>query len=152
MQAGRAWRPFSKNVDIKLTLTSHYTKEARASNPIRDELHHKLTQWLWGVFAVKSQVSLSVVRSTEQDLDLKLMLAAAVHRRIGRARHALSSGQLDARGARPLQAGWTRAARAHCTIDFNFCSFNGTADVYSSWTHARGARPFHPHWTRAARA
>ena len=52
------------------------------------------------LIAVKSHVSLSVVRSTEQDLDLKFMLAAAVHRRIGRARRALSSGVVDARGAR----------------------------------------------------
>ena len=54
----------------------------------------------WGVIAVKSHASLSVVMSTEQDLDLKFMLAAAVHQRIGRARRALSSGKLDARGAR----------------------------------------------------
>ena len=54
----------------------------------------------WGVIAVKSHASLSVVMSTEQDLDLKLMIAAAVHQQIGRARRALSSGEVDARGAR----------------------------------------------------
>ena len=83
-----------------MTLTSHYTKEAQATNPIRGKLHHKLIQWLWGVIAAKSHVSLFVVRSTEQDLDLKLTLAAAVHWRIGRARRALTTAKLDARGAR----------------------------------------------------
>ena len=75
-------------------------KEAQATNPIRGKLHYKLIQWLWGVIAVKSHASLSVVMSTEQDLDLKLMLAAAVHQRIGRARRALIFAKLDARGAR----------------------------------------------------
>ena len=104
-------------------------KEAQATNPIRCKLHHKLIQWLWGVIAVKSHVSVSVVRSTEQDLDFKLMLAAAVHQRIGCARRAPSSGRLDARDARPLQAGWTRAARVQCTINVCFMLINGTADM-----------------------
>ena len=104
-------------------------EEAQATNTIRGKLHHTLIQWLWGVIAAKSHVSLFVVRSTEQDLDLKLMLAAAVHRRIGRARRALSSGQLDARGAHTLQADWTRAARMQFTINVCVSLINGTADM-----------------------
>ena len=81
------------------------------------------------MIAVKSHVSLSAVMSTEQDLDLKLMLAAAVHRRIGRVRRALSSGRLDARGARPLQAGWTGAARAQCATNGCFMLRAWTPDL-----------------------
>jgi len=74
------------------------------------------------------EVMCLVVSSIELEVDFKLMLAAAVHGRIGRARRApsvqsmfasfLSMGQLmclrlDARGARPVQPSQTRAARAH---------------------------------------
>ena len=31
-------RPFSKNIDIKLAFTSHYTKEAQATNPIKGRI------------------------------------------------------------------------------------------------------------------
>ena len=101
-------------------------KETQATNPIRGEFNHKLwIQWLWGAIAVKARV---VVSSIELEVDFKLMLAAAVHGRIGRARRApsvqsmfasyLSMGQLmclrlDARGARPVQPSRKRAARAH---------------------------------------
>ena len=147
-------RPCSKYIDIILTLTSHYMKEAQATHPERGKLHYKLIQWLWGVIAVKSHASLSVVMSTEQDLDLKLMLASAVHRRIGRARRALSSSRLDARGAHPVHH--SSLMHVHqwdscCAVRFDmrgaryFKKKGGRARPapIPSRLDARGARPVH---------
>ena len=51
---------------------------------------------------------------------------------VGRARRAHSTAKSDARGARPLQAGWTRAARAQCATNFIVIPVNGVAEVSSA--------------------
>ena len=74
------------------------------------------------------EVMCLVVSSIELEVDFKLMLAAAAPTvqsmfasfltvgqlmciQAGRARRTPTSSRLDARRARSLQAGWTRAAR-----------------------------------------
>ena len=119
-------------------------KETQATNTIRGKTQAQTVDSM-ALGRDCGEVMCFIVSSIELKVDFKLMLAAAVHGRIGRTRRApsaqsmfasfLSAGQLmclrlDARGARPVEPIQTRAARTHLSRS------DGQSD-------ARGARPVH---------